>query len=67
MHHTLSEGDYKGMVSSNMITNCPITMSDITNADAIFRPDKTLPAYKEKWSVAPQLQWWQIMWRYLMH
>jgi hypothetical protein len=33
-----SEGDFKGMVSSNMIKNCSITPSDITNANKIFGP-----------------------------
>ena len=31
-----SEADYKGMVSHNLIPNCPVTSSDITNAKAIF-------------------------------
>jgi hypothetical protein len=34
-----SEADYKGMVSHNLIPNCPVTSSDITNARAIFGPD----------------------------
>jgi hypothetical protein len=34
-----SEKDYKGMVSSNIIKNCPITVSDVTNTQNIFRPD----------------------------
>ncbi len=34
-----SKKDYQGMVSSNMITNCPISTSDVTNARAIFGPD----------------------------
>jgi hypothetical protein len=34
-----SEPDYKGMVSSNTIKNCPITVSDVTNAQNIFGPD----------------------------
>ena len=33
-----SEGDFKGMVSSNMIKNCLITPSDIANAKKIFGP-----------------------------
>jgi len=33
-----SEGDFKGMVSSNMIKNCSITPSDIANAKEIFGP-----------------------------
>jgi hypothetical protein len=34
-----SKADYKGMVSHNLIPNCPVTSSDITNAKAIFGPD----------------------------
>ena len=34
-----SEGDFKGMVSGNLIKNCPITTTDITNARKIFGPD----------------------------
>ena len=41
-----SEGDYKGMVSHNLIPNCPVTSSDITNAKAIFGPD--LPSVRGK-------------------
>jgi hypothetical protein len=33
-----SEGDFKGMVSINMIKNCSITPSDIANAKEIFGP-----------------------------
>jgi hypothetical protein len=35
----LSEKDYRGMVSSNMIENCPISTSDVSNARTIFGPD----------------------------
>ncbi len=41
-----SEADYKGMVSHNLIPNCPVTSSDITNAKAIFSPD--LPSVQGK-------------------
>ncbi len=34
-----SEEDYKGMVSHNLIPNCPVTCSDIANTKAIFGPD----------------------------
>ena len=34
-----SEKDYGGMVSSNMIKNCPIDSTDGSNARAIFGPD----------------------------
>jgi hypothetical protein len=33
-----SKGDFRGMVSSNMIKNCSITLSDIANAKEIFWP-----------------------------
>ena len=35
----LSKKDFKGMVSRNMIKNCPVTTTDITNALAIFGSD----------------------------
>jgi hypothetical protein len=35
----VSEGDYQGLVRNNMISNCPITVADITNTRAIFDPD----------------------------
>jgi hypothetical protein len=34
-----SKKDYKWMVSNNLIANCPITSSDVTNARTIFGPD----------------------------
>jgi hypothetical protein len=34
-----SKADYKGVVSHNLIPNCPVTSSDITNAKAIFGSD----------------------------
>jgi hypothetical protein len=34
-----SKKDYKGMVSNNLIANCPITSSDVTNLRTIFGPD----------------------------
>jgi hypothetical protein len=34
-----SKKDYKGMVSGNLITNCPITTSNISNTHAMFGPD----------------------------
>jgi hypothetical protein len=34
-----SKKDYKGMVSNNLIANCPITSSNITNVHRIFGPD----------------------------
>jgi len=41
-----SEKDFKGMVSGNMIKNCPVTTTDITNARTIFGPD--LPSIRGK-------------------
>ncbi len=35
----LSEKDYRNMVSSNLIANCPFSTSNITNARAIFGSD----------------------------
>jgi hypothetical protein len=46
MMGNLSEADYKGMVSHNLIPNCPVASSDITNARAIFGPD--LPSVRGK-------------------
>ena len=34
-----SENDYGGMVSSNMIKNCPIDSTDVSKARVIFGPD----------------------------
>jgi hypothetical protein len=34
-----SKKDYKGMVSNNLIANCPITSHDVTTARTIFGPD----------------------------
>ncbi len=34
-----SKGDFKGMVSGNLIKNCPVATTDITNARTIFGPD----------------------------
>ena len=41
-----SEKDYKTMVSNNLIPECPVTTSDITNARAIFGPD--IPSVRGK-------------------
>jgi hypothetical protein len=41
-----SERDYKGMVSNNVVPNCPVTSADISNARAIFGPD--LPSVRGK-------------------
>jgi hypothetical protein len=34
-----SENDFKGLVSNNIITNCPVTTTAITNARNIFGKD----------------------------
>jgi hypothetical protein len=34
-----SEKDYQGLVSGNLINNCPISLSNVSNARAIFGPD----------------------------
>jgi len=34
-----SQKDCKGMVSNNLIANCPITSKDVSNARTIFGPD----------------------------
>ena len=34
-----SDKDYGGMVSINMIKNCPIDSTDVSNVHAIFGPD----------------------------
>jgi hypothetical protein len=34
-----SNNNFKGMVSNNMITSCPVTITAITNACNIFGPD----------------------------
>jgi hypothetical protein len=41
-----SEKDYKGVVSNHLISNCPVTHPNITNARAIFGPD--LPSVRGK-------------------
>ncbi len=41
-----SEKDFKGMVSNNLIANCPVTSSDVTNTRSIFGPD--LPSLRGK-------------------
>jgi hypothetical protein len=34
-----SKGDFKGMISGNLIKNCPVMNTNITNARTIFGPD----------------------------
>ncbi len=41
-----SEKDYKGVVSNHLISNCPVTHTNITNSHAIFGPD--LPSMQGK-------------------
>ena len=42
----LSEKDFKNMVHSGMITNCPISIDDINDMNAIFGPE--VPSQKGK-------------------
>jgi hypothetical protein len=39
----LGDGDkeFKGMVREKLVTNCPVTMQDVENANCIFGPDLT--------------------------
>jgi hypothetical protein len=49
-----SKGDFKGMVSGNLIKNCPITTTDITNARKIFGPDlASIRGKTVRWTPAP--------------
>ena len=49
-----SKNDFKGMVSNNMITNCPITTTAITNAWSIFGKDLASVRGKTmRWAPAP--------------
>jgi hypothetical protein len=41
-----SEKDYQGLVSGNLINICPFSLSDVSNAQAIFEPD--LASVREK-------------------
>ncbi len=44
-----SKKDYRGMVSSNLISNCPFLTTDVTNARAIFGPDLASIQGKTVW------------------
>ena len=49
-----SKNDFKGLVSNNMITNCPITTAAITNARNIFGKDLASVRGKTvRWAPAP--------------
>jgi hypothetical protein len=49
-----SEGDFKGLVSRNLIKNCPVTTTDITNARRIFGPDlASIQGKTVQWTPAP--------------
>jgi hypothetical protein len=49
-----SENNFKGLVSNNMITNCPITTTAITNARIIFGKDLASVSGKTvQWAPAP--------------
>jgi hypothetical protein len=68
-----SKGDFKGMVSSNMINDCSITPSDIANAKEIFGPALTSvrgqlsPACEGKQLATHLHQWWKTTWQCLVH
>jgi hypothetical protein len=48
-----SKNNFKGMVSNNMITNCPITTTAITNGRSIFGPDLAIVRGKiARWTPA---------------
>jgi hypothetical protein len=44
-----SKKDYRGMVSSNLISNCPFLTTKVTNARAIFGPDLASIGGKTVW------------------
>ena len=49
-----SENDFKGLVSNNMITNCPATTTAITNPRNIFGKDLASVRGKTvRWAPAP--------------
>ena len=49
-----SKNDFKGLVSNNMITNCPVTTAAITNARNIFGKDLASVRGKTvRWTLAP--------------
>ncbi len=49
-----SESKFMGMVSNNMITNCPVTTTAITNARSNFRPDlASVWGETMRWAPAP--------------
>jgi hypothetical protein len=49
-----SKGDYRGLVRSNMISNCPIASTNITNAHAIFGPDlASVQGKTVRWTPVP--------------
>ena len=49
-----SENDFKGLVSNNMIANCPVTTTAITNARNIFGKDLASVRGKTvRWAPAP--------------
>jgi hypothetical protein len=58
------EKDYKGMVSGNLITNCPITTSDTSNTAGCSA--QTLQASEERQFKELRRPWWQTMWQCLL-
>ena len=47
---SLSKSDYKAMVSSNMIRNCPISQYDVSNAPTMFGLQLAGVRRKTTWS-----------------
>jgi hypothetical protein len=46
-----SKKDYRGMVSSNLISNCPFSKTNVTNVRAIFGPDLASVQGKTVWHI----------------
>ncbi len=44
-----SKKDFRGMVSNHLVTNCPLTHANITNACQIFGPDLASIRRKTVW------------------
>ncbi len=57
--------DYRGMISSNLITNCSISLSNVTNAQAIFVPDLASLQGKTVWCIPLPVR--RTTWQYLVH
>jgi hypothetical protein len=59
-----SKKDFQGLVSRNLIPNCPIACADISNAHNFFGPD--LASIRGKTVQRARLhQWWRTTWQSL--